>query len=274
MRATQIVVVTTALALAIPAAAQERVTQGELNTLTSLVTASLSADARLDVLSSADVRQVVAFEAEKQAMGCSDDASCLAEVAGAMGAQLVCFGQVGLLGSQRVLTLNLFDAEAGQSKKRVVIKAANAEGVGEKLDAAVARLIADVPAVEGGADRSKLVVLDLASAAGEVADEPTPEPLPEASAAPSFPLLLVTGATAAGVGAVAGVVGGGLMWLAFGEQAKAESPTDTPSFADTRQALETRDGYATGAYALWGVGGALVVIGGAAAVAGLLTGGE
>jgi len=132
-RAVPVVLAMCAAGLSSPATAKPATT-GELATLTSLVTAALAADDRLDVLSSADVRQVMAFEGEKQAVGCADDTSCLAEVAGAMGAGLVVFGQLGALGTQRVLTLNLFDAHEGRSEERVVIKAESVQGLGEQLD--------------------------------------------------------------------------------------------------------------------------------------------
>src|SRR3712207_6923041 len=39
------------------------------------------------------------LEAAKQSVGCADDSSCLADVAGAMGAELVVFGAAGKLGT-------------------------------------------------------------------------------------------------------------------------------------------------------------------------------
>lgn len=44
-------------------------------------------------------------------MGCGDS-SCLAEIAGAMGAEFVVFGDVGKLGETFVINLNLFDNNA------------------------------------------------------------------------------------------------------------------------------------------------------------------
>lgn len=69
------------------------VDRSALATLTNLVTIALSESPRFEVVASSDVREVIALEAERQALGCESDTSCLAEVAGAMGAL---FGAVGL----------------------------------------------------------------------------------------------------------------------------------------------------------------------------------
>lgn len=94
----------------------------EVNTLTSLVTAHLARYPQLDVLSGADLKRLVDLEAQKQSAGC-DEGSCLSEIAGAIGAQLVFFGQAGKLGSTVVVTLNVFDAAKGQAVGRQVIEA-------------------------------------------------------------------------------------------------------------------------------------------------------
>lgn len=94
----------------------------EVDTLTSLVTAHLARYPQLDVLSGADLKRLVDLEAQKQSAGC-DEGSCLSEIAGAIGAQLVFFGQAGKLGSTIVVTLNVFDAAKGQAVGRQVIEA-------------------------------------------------------------------------------------------------------------------------------------------------------
>lgn len=85
--------------------------------VTDLVAVSLQRTGRLAVLTSEDVRSVMAFEAEKQSAGC-DDASCLAELAGALGAALVVHGSVGQLGELFVVNLNLFDSREARSAGR------------------------------------------------------------------------------------------------------------------------------------------------------------
>ena len=124
------------LALAAPVAAQEGgrvkvlvldvetkdLRPGEVETLTSLITAHLARYPQLDVLSGADIKRLVDLEAQKQSAGC-DEGSCLSEIAGAIGAQLVFFGQAGKLGGTIVVTLNVFDAQKGQAVGRQPIEA-------------------------------------------------------------------------------------------------------------------------------------------------------
>jgi hypothetical protein len=95
---------------------------GEVETLTSLITAHLARYPQLDVLSGADIKRLVDLEAQKQSAGC-DEGSCLSEIAGAIGAQLVFFGQAGKLGGTIVVTLNVFDAAKGQAVGRQPIEA-------------------------------------------------------------------------------------------------------------------------------------------------------
>lgn len=88
-------------------------------TVTSIVVAGLAEYRTLDVLSGEDVRRLADLEASRMQAGCSDDASCLSEIAGALGAQLVVFGAVGRLGEATVVSLNLFDSQKAQALGRV-----------------------------------------------------------------------------------------------------------------------------------------------------------
>src|SRR5262245_49290584 len=60
-------------------------------TVTSLVAVELGKRGGLEVLSSTDVRAALDMEAARQAAGC-DEQSCLAELAGALGVELVAHG--------------------------------------------------------------------------------------------------------------------------------------------------------------------------------------
>ncbi len=86
--------------------------------IASLLAVELSCIERFDVISNADVKRIIALEGEKQSLGCSTE-SCVAELAGAMGANLVLFGDVTRLGEVRVVTLNLFDSQEARSLGRV-----------------------------------------------------------------------------------------------------------------------------------------------------------
>ena len=55
--------------------------------------------------------------------GCDEGStSCLAELAGAMGARLVLFGDLGKLGDTTVVSLNLFLSDQAQSAGRETVR--------------------------------------------------------------------------------------------------------------------------------------------------------
>src|SRR5690349_5255837 len=148
--------------------------------ITGLSAVILADDRRLDVLSGSDVKQMAALEGEKQAMGCTNDASCLAEVAGAMGAGLIVYGNGGKLGTLLNINLNLFDAAQARSVGRVAIQAKSLEELPEKLRPALQQLVA-----------SAIGPSDVSSA-----------PPPAASGGSMMPMVLIGGGA---VGALAGV---------------------------------------------------------------------
>ncbi len=112
-----------------------------LGTIASLMLVELSKNPTIEVVSATDVRRLAELEGDKQAMGCADN-SCLADLAGAMGARYVVFGDVGKLGSLMILNLNLFDSTKAVAVNRVTVKASGAEDLAGKLDAGVRDLVA------------------------------------------------------------------------------------------------------------------------------------
>lgn len=99
----------------------------------------LSRVASLDVVGAADVKQMMDLEASKTAAGC-DEASCLAELAGAMGAKLVVFGDVAAVGSLVVANLSLFNSVSARSEGRVTIQKKSVEELIDALPAALTHL--------------------------------------------------------------------------------------------------------------------------------------
>lgn len=100
------------------------------------LTVSFAKKPSLEVLSSEDIRRIVSLEAEKELLGCSQS-SCLAELASAMGADLVAYGSVGSLGTLTVINLSLFDSEAQRSLGRETIEAETREEIPRRVRAAV-----------------------------------------------------------------------------------------------------------------------------------------
>jgi hypothetical protein len=154
----------------------------------------------VEVLSSADMRAMVELEGERQALGCEADTSCLAEIAGALGAALVLFGDVTKLGSRSLLNLNLFDSTEGRAVGRSTIKGANLDEVIDGIPAGLRKVVG--PALEQNG----------------IALAPVEPPPPPPGEGPSL-----LGVTLLGVGGV-GVIGGvATTFIALGHEDAAAS---------------------------------------------------
>ena len=70
------------------------------------------------VVSGADMRAMLDLEAQKAALGC-DEASCIAELGGALGVPFLIVGSVGAVGSRLVLNLKLLAVEESKVVGRV-----------------------------------------------------------------------------------------------------------------------------------------------------------
>jgi len=225
--------------------------------LTSMVTAAAGSDARMDVLSTTDVKKALDVEAQKSLAGCDEAAgSCLAEIAAAMDARSVLHGSVGQLGTDTVLTLSLFDTMSATAVGRVVVKDKSISAVADRVEAAVKELLVKVPTLKDG-QRTRVLVIDLDVLPGN-SDEAAP-------AAPEPPTL----ATTAGV--ITATTGGLALLVAIAcEQIAGDATTKLNAQATTKASevaglVESR-GYAVPVgQASWIVGG-LLVVGGAALV--------
>ena len=120
----------------------------ELEIINGLVAYQFSLDQTFDILSGADLRQLMVLEAERQTVGCTADNSCLAEIAGAMGAQWVVFGHVGKLGNLILLNLNLFDSHEAKAVARSSLQVKNMDEMPASLEKAVTQLLKDAKQVD------------------------------------------------------------------------------------------------------------------------------
>ncbi|MFH1809067.1 MAG: DUF3829 domain-containing protein [Pseudomonadota bacterium] len=170
-------------------------------TLTTVTTVAFANHGGLDVLSSADLRAVIALEAEKQMVGCDEaDSACLAEIAGALGARFIVISQIGALERSLVLGLTLYDAQAGRAAGRELVRAASLEGLVEQVPPTVQRLVSRIPSSNNGAAaKVRVLVLDARVPEGfrlpsrtalETPGSATPTPIP-ISPTPSVPVLPV-----------------------------------------------------------------------------------
>jgi TolB-like protein len=85
------------------------------------LTTHLARISTLDVMSTEDVRRAMDVEVAKQAMDCTQE-SCMAEIANALGADYLVFGNVGSLGDVIVGNMSLLDVKQGKSIGREEIE--------------------------------------------------------------------------------------------------------------------------------------------------------
>lgn len=105
-----------------------------VSAFTESVTAEVAARGIFDVVSTQEVQTVVGVERQRQLMGCSDDAqSCLAELAGALGAEFVLSGSLARIGESYQLSLQTLDSRKAQPIGRAV-------RIADSLDALRAQL--------------------------------------------------------------------------------------------------------------------------------------
>ena len=123
-----------------------------LRTITSTLAVSVSKRPGLSVLTGEDVKKLAEVEADKQMLGCDPSAtSCLAEIAGAMGADLVLYGDIGKLGELYVVNLNLFEAGAAKAVGRQAVqRKAFDESFIAQLDITVRNLFAPLTGESSG----------------------------------------------------------------------------------------------------------------------------
>lgn len=140
-----------------------------VNIISSLVTANLSQYDAIELVTSSDIKNMASLEAEKQSVGCNDETSCLAELAGAMDARYVIFGDVGQLGPLLILGLNLFDAREAKAVSRMVVQTKDLGQFPDKLDAGVKKFMKPVIAFSDDINKKK-------SATQQVAAAPSPTP--------------------------------------------------------------------------------------------------
>ena len=116
--------------------------------LTSAVGVVASRHPSVTVLTSADLRQLISVEEDKQIAGCADQSeSCMAEVASALGAEFVVYGDVGRLGDATTVTLNLVDTTASKPLARELLRATSLEVMPELMHDAFNRMLLPVTSV-------------------------------------------------------------------------------------------------------------------------------
>lgn len=166
--------------------------------ITAVISSELSEYPDFELLTGADMRQLVELEAEKQSMGCANDNSCLAEIAGAIGARYVVFGEMGMLGKSYLLALNLFDSVETKALGRVTKRAKDVEVLADAIPAMIKKLVKKTQA-----QREQPIAVDQGNKAGVKqarVDAAAQETVPEVTVAPVKPMAVI--ASSAGLMAV------------------------------------------------------------------------
>jgi len=96
------------------------------------------------VMSAAELRRLAELEGNKATAGCSDDTNCLADIAGALGAERVIFGSLSRLGSTTTVVLSLYTT-ATQRAERRSFDVADLNGLAVLLRSNTASLLAGTP---------------------------------------------------------------------------------------------------------------------------------
>ena len=161
------------------------------DTISGLITVIVAENELLDVVSGADVRQMLQLESSKESAGCGDAAACIADVAGALGAQYVVSGSVGALGTLLNINLTIFDANKAKSVGRVALDARSLEELPAKLRPGIAELLAHA----------------LGRTKAEASPAPTPPPPPSSGPSLLPTLISVSGAVVAVLGGILLAVG-------------------------------------------------------------------
>jgi hypothetical protein len=108
--------------------------------LTPVLHSELSRVQGVSLVTQEDVRAMALLDATKQAMGC-DETGCMADIAGALGAELLLTAQLGRVGRSYNLTLTLIQVEGVKVLRRVTGKASGSEeAASEAVTAAVGQL--------------------------------------------------------------------------------------------------------------------------------------
>jgi len=94
------------------------VADNEASAATRVVAAAAAEVDGVVVMSAADLRRLAQLEGEKANVGCTNDTDCLADIAGALGAERVIFGSLSRLGSTTTVVLSLYEVQTHQATRR------------------------------------------------------------------------------------------------------------------------------------------------------------
>lgn len=115
--------------------------KGVGSTLTEVLTSEVASVSHLQVIGASDIKSLLGFQAQKQILGCSEDSSCLAQIGGALGVDLLVSAEVGRVGGTYVVSVKLIRIDEAKVEGRTY------ETVKGRIDAVIGRLRAAVHTV-------------------------------------------------------------------------------------------------------------------------------
>lgn len=121
-------------------AADPKVVEG----LSSLVASEVARRPNLTVIAGADLRTLIGYERQRQLLGCSES-SCLAELAGALGAAYLVSSEVSRVGSTWLLSMTLLDAKKAVAVNRLTRRVSSDDALVDETTAAVDDLLTALP---------------------------------------------------------------------------------------------------------------------------------
>jgi hypothetical protein len=117
----------------------------DAKTLTDLIRSFAGAHGTYTLVTPEDLA-AIDEELLRQLSGGCDDASCISEVGGALGAHYMISGSFNRMGSRYILTLKLVDIETVRQIRSVVVQARSGDGVIDALELKVRELVTGVKA--------------------------------------------------------------------------------------------------------------------------------
>lgn len=130
--------------------ASSSVDAGLVEALTQVVPETLEGLGVFKAISTQEIKQLLAFESQKQLLGCND-VSCLAEIGGALGADFLVIGNLSLVGDTYIVQLQLANIAAAKIESRVSREySGDTKGVFAELRTATRLLVRDLLGQKSG----------------------------------------------------------------------------------------------------------------------------
>ena len=133
--------------------------EGLVKLLNELLMTEFQRSGKYEVIGGSDIEGMLVLEQKKQMMNCTD-ASCLAEIGGALGVEKLVIGSIGKVGSLYLVNVKIIDIRNANVDARVSYQV---EGIEDKLVRAITNSVNELITGERPGD-SKTI-----SAAGKVA---------------------------------------------------------------------------------------------------------